>query len=282
MIKFIMRGQPQDRRALGKVFPTGIVRLHHIKEIFQWLTIKHVNGLAHHVRIGIQRQRGINHTRRILRNKILLDSAAGTTDTYRIQWFVIERDKLFFKPTRGVFRKPDVVMIAGLVCGGKNHGIPTGKLIFAALHNGSAGDFPLATANANAASELVNQPAIPITGIGFFCGFTITAQRRDGIEKAIDGAGFHPHHELGGFTIDGNPIDISFRILERIKIAVNGAAIEIGNRSFMTAIAAVTDHLVRFLTLFIERKHRNTFTAVVVHQRLQSCYGIFTAKKRIR
>ena len=172
-------------------------------------------------------------------------------------------------------------MIAGLIGRGVHHRIAARELVFAALNDVVATHVSLAAPDTNASAELINQPFIPIAGVGVLCGFTIALERGNRIEIAVDGAGFQAHNKIGGAAVYGDLIDIIIGFRQWMKQAIDCAAIEVGNRCTVAAIAAVTDDFIGLLPLFIQGKYWNAFAVVIINQRLFTGDFIFTAQEGI-
>ena len=89
----IAGAQPLDQRASGPALPARVGSVKDIHVELQQLAVAHVNRLCDHVRIGVLGNCGIDQAFVVLTVDVLLDTAARTSDTYRVSGQIKEFDK---------------------------------------------------------------------------------------------------------------------------------------------------------------------------------------------
>ena len=262
----------QQAAVLGRL-PARVAAVGGIHVVLKQFAIADMNGLRHHIRVGILRHTGVDQARMVLRVDVLLNRPARTANRNRVLGHAKAFDEVFLGHQRGFAAHLQVVVGAGTGARGVNHGIAEPQ------HLGGqriATRTPLTVPNAHATLEVKQQTAVPQIGAGGIVGVGAVSQRGKAVNKAVEGAHLPAHHKVHFAAIGqggGRHVRRAAAIRRQIGITTLGGHVEKLHLRLDGAIAAVA---------------HNSFTLVyreaaflVIHQRLDAQLGGHGADKGI-
>ncbi|ATQ78747.1 hypothetical protein CR152_05900 [Massilia violaceinigra] len=285
-----------DQGAPGPRLPRrGGIERHLVAEVLlQQRAVGHGNRLRDHVRIRLHRNAGIQQSGPVLREQILLHRPARAADADREGRLADRLDEAFLGHRGRFFRQAHVVMHARFVAGRIDHRIPLRQhpgndLALDAAHAAAEPDRgALLMADADAAAQPVHQLAVPGRGIEARRRIRRSGKRRqhgDGVRKAVDGAGFDPHHERHAGAMEGD----GFQVGRRRGVALDGVerleplagVVKVVNLRFDGAVPAVPEQAPARRGAVRRLEHRMADAVLVIHQRLAQARLLGAAHKRL-